>query len=121
MRLTELNPRWMGAGGENVWNADGTPAQRREGIGVMFDCPCSICSSKRVGDDDADFHLRHYVPFDAPLDGGQPPDERQTWHRVGETFETLQLTPSILSDPAKSGCGWHGYVGLEIPGEVTTL
>jgi hypothetical protein len=32
------------------------------------------------------------------------------WTRTGEDFETLTLTPSIHSDPAKGGCGWHGFI-----------
>ena len=117
MRLTDLNPRWIGAGGDGVFNADGTPATPRDGVGLMFDCPCQTCTAKRTGDHDADFPLRHYIPFATPLDGGPPLEsQRSNWTRVGDTFETLTLTPSILSDPAKGGCGWHGFI---TNGEVT--
>ena len=96
MRLTELHPEWM----------DGYT--NRQGIGIIFDCPKGCANSQ------------HYVPFANPIDGGPPYEAtRPHWTRVGDTFDTLQLTPSILSDPAKGGCGWHGYIGLEIPGEVT--
>lgn len=87
----------------------------------MFDCPCATCRAKRTGDPDRDFHLRHYVGFANPLDGGPffessagAPSPK--WQRTGDTFETLTLTPSILSDPAKGGCGWHGF---NTNGEVT--
>lgn len=122
MRLTDLHPRFYGAGGPGIFNADMTPATPRSGIGVSFDCPCPTCTAKRTGDHDHDWYLRHFVAFKNPLDGGPTwtshPTE-PTWQRTGETFETLQLSPSILSDPTKGGCGWHGYVGLSIPGEVT--
>lgn len=116
MRLTELSPQWMGAGGPGIFNADMTPATPRSGIGLMFDCPKGCpCTFEDHG-----VH-RHFAPFHNPIDGGPPFDQnRPMWTRVGETFETLQLSPSFLSDPAKGGCGWHGYIGLTIPGEVTS-
>jgi hypothetical protein len=121
MRLTDLHPRWVGAGGEGISNADGSPAPERTGVGLMFDCPCAACTAQRTGDDDKDFHLRVYVNVNPPLDGGPIfHSGGPTWTRIGDTFETLQLSPSILSVEGKGGCGWHGYVGKEIPGEVTT-
>lgn len=51
------------------------------------------------------------VSFDLALDG-QPhvpdvaPDARW-WHRTGDTFETLTLTPSI--DASAYG-HWHGFI-----------
>jgi hypothetical protein len=59
--------------------------------------------------------------FENPLDGLGRFDATTAghyWTRVGETFETLRLTPSIQR---VGGCQWHGYIGLEIPGEVTTV
>jgi hypothetical protein len=124
--LTSLNPRWARVGGEGIFNADGTPAVERLGVGISFDCPCDICVGKRNGTD-SDFYLRHTIMFDNPLDGqtlweGSP--NRPTWRRKGETFETLVTAPSILSDVAKGGCGWHGYIGGpggDKPGIVVTL
>ena len=40
MKLTDLNPRWVGAGGEGISDADGNPVPARAGIGLSFDCPC---------------------------------------------------------------------------------
>jgi hypothetical protein len=119
VRLTDLHPQWIGAGGEGILNADMTPSTPRHGIGIMFDCPkgCAPQSEweKEVG------HERHVLFFANPLDGGAPFDSTYAmWTRTGDTFETLVCTPSFLSDPAKGGCGWHGYIGLTIPGEVTT-
>lgn len=103
MRLTELDPGWMAAGGEGISDKDGNPVPRREGVGVVFDCPdgCGIPC---------------YVPFANPLDGGASHDpQRHGWQRTGETFETLTLTPSILR---RGGCGWHGFI---TNGEVITV
>lgn len=120
MRLTDLSPRWYGAGGPGIYNADGTPAAVRTGIGIGFLCPCAPCAAKRTGDWEHDWYTRHFIPFTNPIDGGPPfQADRPLWQRTGDTFETLQLTPSILSDPAKGGCGWHGFIGNPIPGEVT--
>lgn len=109
MKLTDLHPHFIGAGGEGIYSADGSPAPKRHGIGVMFDCPCGKCDEQHVC----------YVPFRNPLDGGPAFEEsgRPAWQRTGETFETLTLRPSILRSPEKGGCGWHGYV---TNGEVTS-
>lgn len=107
MKLTDLNPRWVGAGGEGITqNGEAVPA--RHGVGISFDCPCGKCG------------IRCYVDFANPLDGGASLwDEYPThpaWQRTGETFKTLTLTPSILRSRAKGGCGWHGFI---TNGEVT--
>ena len=95
MRLLDLNPRWVGAGGDGI-TQNGEPVPERHGVGVSFDCPCGKCG------------VRVYVAFTNPLDGGAPyiPDH-PTWERTGDTFETLTLRPSILR---VGGCGWHGFV-----------
>lgn len=101
MRLIVLHPRWVGAGGEGISDKDGNPVPERHKVGVSFECPCGRCG------------VRCYVPFENPIDGGPRHDTRPEshhWHREGETFETLTLTPSILRSPDKGGCGWHGFV-----------
>lgn len=101
MLLTELNPQWMRAGGEGIFNADGTPAAPRHGIGVLFTCPCGRCDAQHDC----------YVPFTNPLDGGPAVnDGHATWTRTGDTFETLTVTPSILRSTNRGGCGWHGFI-----------
>lgn len=102
MKLVDLHPHWVGAGGEGITSADGTPAPRREGIGIMFDCPCG------QPDDVVFVHMK------PPLDGGPVLPGTRCWDRVGDTFETLSLTPSILK---LDGCKWHGYV---TNGEIRT-
>lgn len=107
MNLVDLDPRFVGAGGEGVSNADGSPIPERHGVGLSFDCPCGC------GD-------RVYVDFSNPVDGGLPVQKsgKHTWVRDGEDFATMKLSPSILR---MDGCGWHGFIGKDNPGEVTTV
>lgn len=136
MRLVDLHPQFLGSGGEGVYRQTGRPcpacgaynpsacevchgtgreyepAPRREGVGVVFDCPC--------GNHDEGHQC--YVPFANPLDGGPPTDPRGWqgsggWLRTGDTFETLTLTPSIFRRVELGGCGWHGFI---THGEVTS-
>lgn len=93
MKLTDLNPRWCSSGGEGISDQDGKPVPRREGIGLICDCP-------KCGEDHALF-----IPFTNPLDS-EPPRHGVTWQRTGDAFETLTLTPSIL----RKDCGWHGWI-----------
>lgn len=131
MRLADLNPRFLNAGGEGIsmqgpdqcrsCHGNGcvechgsgreyVPAPLRVGVGVILTCPCGSCD---------EFH-ELYVPFENPLDGGpsiEPGHPR--WRRAGETFETLTLTPSILRTRSKGGCGWHGWItNGEVTGQV---
>ena len=95
MRLVDLNPRWVGAGGPGITH-NGQPVPERHKVGVSFECPCG-CGT------------RCYVAFANPIDGGPPrvsPNEC-TWVRSGDTFETLTLSPSILR---LDGCRWHGFI-----------
>ncbi len=99
MKLIDLDPRWVSAGGEGISDGKGNPVPRREGVGVSFNCPCGC-------------NLPCFIPFANPLDGG-PAWEGTAWTRTGETFETLTLRPSILR---VGGCAWHGFI---TNGEVT--
>lgn len=102
MKLTDLHPRWVGAGGDGI----SQPVPERTGIGITFDCPCGKCGTLC------------FVPFQNPLDGGPPlSTDRPLWTRTGDTFDTMTLTPSILRSKENGGCGWHGFV---TDGEVTT-
>jgi hypothetical protein len=127
IRLVTLQPNWVSAGGPGIFNADMTPALARHGIGLSFNCPCVNCTAKRasvVDVADRYWATRSFVQFRNPIDGGSPFEaNRAMWDRVGETFDTLQLSPSILSDTAKGGCGWHGFIGTNgaAPGEVITV
>lgn len=106
MRLIDLEPHWVGAGGEGIFNADGTPAAERRGVGISFLCPCGRRDEAHPHSD------RVFIGFENPLDGGPAYDTGGPhWRRDGETFETLTLSPSILrADPTPGACRWHGYV-----------
>jgi hypothetical protein len=110
VKLAELNPTWVGAGGKGVSYADGSPVPERHGVGLLCDCPCG-CGS------------RLYVPFANPLDGGPPLEpDRSRWLRDGDTFEAVTLSPSIRRIPHDGSCGWHGYIrsgGIETCGDST--
>lgn len=94
MRLIDLNPKWIGAGGEGITSADGTPALERNGVAVSFDCPCG-CGTPAV------------IEFTIAIDG--KPWRADGWTRTGDTFETLTLAPSIQrAEP--DGCKWHGFI-----------
>ena len=109
MRLIDLNPSFVGCGGEGV-TRDGQPVLRRGGIGLALDCPCGCGQGL-------------FIPFANPIDGG-PNEQPKGWQRTGETFESLSLRPSVLrvkwkdASGAEHGCGWHGFI---TNGEVTTV
>lgn len=98
--LTDLDPRWV--------EHDG-----RDGLGVSFRCPgCSI--DHRIA-----------VFFANPLDDGDQLPGMLGWQRIGDTFETLTLTPSIRiydhgspdAAPVAGREHWHGFI---TKGMVTT-
>lgn len=115
MRLLSLNPRWIAiyrwddANGTQHFNAYAPAESQRKPGGISFDCPvhtkhCAEChqllpSSHRLA-----------VWFENPVDG-LPPEAlaEYRWHRVGEDFESLTLTPSINAQVIDSGC-WHGVI-----------
>jgi Family of unknown function (DUF6527) len=105
MKLTDLNPRWCGHGGEGV-TYGGKPIPLRERVGFTFNCPCG-CED------------RVYVPFANPEDGQGPlKSGNPTWQRTGTDFETLTVHPSILRRAVPGfPCTWHGWVKN---GEVST-
>jgi hypothetical protein len=103
MKLTELEPRWIGGSLD-----DG--AERR-GLGISFMCPLHHVEGDRLA-----------VWFSNPCDGGSAhvdyamdsatahltlKNPEHLWQRTGETFDDLTLTPSI--DASKYGC-WHGFI-----------
>lgn len=93
MRLVDLNPQWVGHSGEDV-----------AGWAIQFDCPCQRGGCPPIS-----------VMFDNPI-AGEPLGQGYKWHRVGEDFEILTLTPSILR--SRQDCQWHGFV---TNGEIITV
>ena len=108
MKLTELDPHWVGAGGEGVYDKDMNPVPERHGVAISLNCPCGRT------DYDNGHSAKLVVMFANPIDGGEPIRDRTTWQRTGETFENLTLTPSILRI---GGCAWHGFI---TNGEIIT-
>ena len=101
-KLTDLNPHWIGSGGDGVSRiVDGerVPVPRREGVYLGFDCPCGCGSEVAI-------QMRN------PLDGGdQLGPKHPSWERTGEDFETLTLAPSIQRNKVMGkGCEWHGFI-----------
>lgn len=101
MRLTDLDPKFIDAGGEGIERADGSPSPKRTGVGMAFDCPCG-------GD-----CPRIYISFANPIDGGETL-HAPGWRRTGERFDVITIEPSIIR---LDNCGWHGWIRS---GEVTT-
>jgi hypothetical protein len=103
VKLADLNPVFFSCGGAGITvAATGEPVPLREGVGIIFDCPCGcgelIGLSFRVGLDGQ------------PFESGHP-----SWERTGDTFETLTLRPSVLRT---AGCRWHGFI---TNGEATSV
>lgn len=94
MRLTELNPRWVGLPGP-IYD------------GVAFDCP--HCRVQRLA-----------ITFTPPIDPNgwwpkitQPTyGGRSVWKRDGgDTFDTLSISPSVnASNPLEFKNHWHGFI-----------
>jgi|ERR1700674_2383428 len=97
MKLTSLDPHWVlihrwdtPDGTQHFTNGDGS---QRHGGGISFICPQ---------------HGTHrlVVWFENPVDG-LPPEAtaEHRWTRIGETFDTMTLTPSINAPTC-----WHGHI-----------
>lgn len=95
MKLIELNPRWIGAGGEGIFDENHNPVPYREKVGVVFDCP--VCGKEHPC----------FIPFTNPPDGKPPVKQRVTWELNGDSFETMSITPSIQR---MDKCNWHGFI-----------
>lgn len=100
MTLLELDPRWA-CDADIVIGGVKHHYNNRHGMAVSFDCPCCIKAKRET-------IQRLAVWFANPIDNLPPTDDATTlWNRVGETFETLTLSPSI--DASKYG-HWHGFI-----------
>lgn len=98
MKLTDLNPRWfvLDDGGARV--------------GLTFECP--HCRTQRLG---VVFHHDGHAAIEDQyiLARHGAADANHIWTMIGETFETLTLSPSV--DASASG-HWHGFIRA---GEIT--
>ena len=95
MKLIDLNPWFVDAGGSGITDAEGNPVSHRIGVGLSCDCPCG-CDSEL------------FVHFSNPLDNGlSTVSANSSWNRTGESFDDLTLHPSIKRI---GGCEWHGWL-----------
>ncbi len=108
MRLTDLSPRWA-VDADIVIGGVPQHFEGRHGMAISFECPCCFDPAKGFS------RTRIAVWFENPIDGLPKADETDKWWaRVGDTFETLSLIPSIDA----SGHGhWHGFIknGILLP------
>lgn len=118
MKLTELQPKWIGLNGEHLWLGvrDGHGRAGWSGqnphFGLTFLCP--HCREQRIGvmfkpfiDPDDLVKLATWALPGAPNPNTGEVTEVLWWTRTGDTFDALSLTPSI--DLSKYG-HWHGYI-----------
>lgn len=96
MKLTELNPRWVGIGSGTDFIISG----------LTFDCP--HCKNQRLG-----------VSFKPPIDpkgwtlrGVTWNHSNIEWYRTGDSFETITLSPSIDASQQRIDVPghWHGFI-----------
>jgi hypothetical protein len=91
-----------------------------EADGIRFTDP--MWAATHPGQDGRRFGGTVYVAFAGhdPLglissgDGGPT-----KWSVSGTGYVDLKLSPSIFVDSHRNPPGWHGFVGLHVPGEVT--
>lgn len=101
MRLSALDPRWIERNGER--------------IGVVFRCPHCVgekfywltCYRVPMGNFGDQHEALAPVISEGNLHRVVPVKRDYAWSFVGDTFETLSITPSL--DASASG-HWHGYV-----------
>ncbi len=94
MKLTELNPRWVGI---HNWSSESSYH-----VGVSFNSPTTgkrlaVLFSPAIDPDDlaAQYQWGEFFP------------DSKKWQRTGDTFEMLTLSPSL--DFSASG-EWHGFI-----------
>lgn len=107
MRLTELEPRWVGMNQKDIG---------REGPGCSFGLTflCPHCREQRIAvmfkpfiDPDNIAAVSPWRLPDAPDPNTGEIKAMHWWARSGETFEDLTLTPSV--DVSHHG-HWHGFI-----------
>lgn len=103
MFFKDYNPRWVVGGSYElpggvkcyIFN---DPNHGRHGMGVSFDCP--VCMPRH----------KLSVMFDNPVDGLPKTQEASFWwHRVGDDFNTISLSPSIDAT-VNTNCKFHASV-----------
>lgn len=94
-----------------------------EADGIRFTDP--IWAVGHPGQDGHDFGGSVHVAF-----AGRDPEgvisqdcdgKPSKWGMSGTGYADLCLTPSIFINARGTPPGWHGFVGMNVPGEVTTV
>jgi len=100
MRLVDLNPRGV-LDADIVVGGQVIHDEHRDGMGLSFECPHCVTTG-------AAYRQRLAIFYANPIDGKPASDDGgPLWHREGDTYETLTLSPSI--DASAAG-HWHGYI-----------
>lgn len=83
--------------------------------GIWFDCPkCTVANNGPTGTHGV---LVWFEGRGAPERLGRNKDGQTVrWVVSGTNMDDLKLSPSIA---LQGGCNWHGFIGKDIPGEVT--
>jgi hypothetical protein len=138
MRVTDLSPEWIiyrtGIADKYLGRdlPDGTiqwggfeceyiPRVDDPRIAQGIEIYCPKCWLPGKGEQDGVGVHRLQVTFvDAgvlPHQGCHNGETPTRWSVKGSSFEDIQISPSIQ---IIGGCAWHGHIGLNVPGEVTT-
>lgn len=91
MRLVDLEPKWFSPHGLGVGVEVYT--------GLTFLCPCR---QHRIP-----VHFSNALIVQMPPIPGFEWPKMTGWHRDGDSFDTLTLSPSIR---LTRDCGWHGFI-----------
>ena len=111
MRISELNPKWIGIDGQ-LYGLNGKAL-----CGIRFNCPhcgerLAVMFKPFIDPNNLYRNVAWAFP-DAPNPNTGEVSSIKFWDRTGDTFENLTLAPSI--DCSASG-HWHGFIKN---GEVT--
>ena len=119
MKLTELKPQFLRYSKEGNRETYLHVDTMQEADGVMFLCPKCFQANgnSSVGTHRVMCWFRGKVSDEVKPNPGR-------WTPGGTGFEDLTFVPGeppmAVSVALTSDCGWHGFIGLSIPGEVTT-
>lgn len=106
MRLTDLDPRWIGISGKHlIWERRSQDVR----FGLTFRCPhcdgrLAVLFKPFIDPDDLARLIQWALPG-APDPNTGAAREVRWWGRAGETFSDLTLSPSINAEGH-----WHGFI-----------
>lgn len=109
MRLIDLDPRWLTSDGRRIGLIFMSPASKLgKTSGKTWRQTCffeatPFCEQVRV----VNATMRDNADADGEFDDWQPCREDFAWKMIGDTFDTLSITPSI---DGSAGGLWHGFI-----------